>query len=165
LQASDSLVKDEGGVKQYRIRFVSTQKGSATGILFVPAGKGPFAGIVLQHGMPSSAQAYACRAPYLARYGVVVVAIEAPFVRRGGAPPDFTPRDSAEQVHLIIDLQRAVDLLMTRTDVDKSRLAFVGRSFGGVLGVLLAGVERRLKTTFSWSVTGDNSFILRVLVP
>jgi hypothetical protein len=51
-----------------------------------------------------------------------------------------------EQVQLIIDLQRAVDLLLARPDVDPNRLAFVGRSFGGVMGVQLAGVERRLKT-------------------
>jgi dipeptidyl aminopeptidase/acylaminoacyl peptidase len=47
---------------------------------------------------------------------------------------------------MIIDLQRAVDVLLERPDVDPNRLAFVGRSYGGVMGVQLASVERRLKT-------------------
>ena len=81
----------------------------------------------------------------LARHGAVVVALDAPFARRGGSPVRFTPADSAEQVQLIVDLQRAVDVLLARPDVDPSRLAYVGRSYGGAMGALFAGVERRLK--------------------
>ena len=146
LQLKDSLIKEEEGIKHYHISFISTQNTRATGILFVPSGKGPFAGIVIQHGMPSSALIYSSRAAYLARHGAVVIALDAPFARRKTQGIDFTPQDSVEQVQLIIDLQRAVDILIARTDVDKNRLAFVGRSFGGVMGVLLAGVERRIKT-------------------
>jgi hypothetical protein len=82
----------------------------------------------------------------LAGHQAVVIVLDAPFARREGPPLDFTPRDSAEQVQLVIDLRRAVDILLERPDVDPNRLAFVGRSFGGVMGVQLASVERRFKT-------------------
>ena len=44
------------------------------------------------------------------------------------------------------DLQRAVDLLVARPDVDASRLGYVGISYGGAMGALFVGIERRLKT-------------------
>ena len=53
--------------------------------------------------------------------GAVVLAIDAPFARRGGDPFVFSPRDSLEQVQLIKDLQRAVDVLLARSDVDSAR--------------------------------------------
>jgi predicted esterase len=47
-------------------------------------------------------------------------------------------------VQLIVDLQRAVDLLLARDDVDSARMAYVGVSYGGAMGALFAGIERRL---------------------
>ncbi|MBW3570009.1 MAG: alpha/beta fold hydrolase [Gemmatimonadetes bacterium] len=117
------------------------------GRLFVPRqGGGPFAGVILAHGLPGTAEAFTGRALYIARHGAVVIAIDAPFNRRPGPAMTLTPRDSAEQVQLVVDLQRAVDVLLTRPDVDPARLAYVGRSYGGATGALFAGVERRLKT-------------------
>lgn len=134
-----------GGVTVREVDFASPRGGRATGLLFVPRGEGPFAGIVHLHGMPGSARQVATFAANFAEHGAVVLALDAPFARRDGAPVRYTPADSAEQVQLVVDLQRAVDLLLARRDVDPARLAFVGRSYGGTMGALLAGVERRLK--------------------
>jgi hypothetical protein len=49
------------------------------------------------------------------------------------------------QIQLIVDLRRGVDLLLSRPEVDPERLAYVGGSYGGRMGGLLAGVEHRLK--------------------
>jgi dienelactone hydrolase len=135
------------GVEIHALSFLST-RGSvrATGRLFVPEGAGPFAGLVLQHGLPGNAEGMTTYAALLARHGAVVVALDAPFVRRGGEPLRFTEADSAEQVQLMTDLQRAVDLLVARPDVDASRLGYLGISYGGAMGALFVGIERRLKT-------------------
>ncbi|HEX8691144.1 MAG TPA: prolyl oligopeptidase family serine peptidase [Longimicrobium sp.] len=146
LELSDSVIGSRDGVAIHAVSFVSPRGGRATGRLFVPPGAGPFAGVVLAHGMPGSAEAFTGRGVYIARHGAVVIAIDAPWARRGGPPLSFTPADSADQVQLIVDLQRAVDVLLARPDVDPERLAYVGRSYGGAMGALLAGVERRLKT-------------------
>jgi uncharacterized protein len=63
----------------------------------------------------------------------------------GGCAISLTPTDRDEQIQLIVDLRRAVDLLVTRSDVDRRRLAYVGISYGAAMGGLLAGVEDRLK--------------------
>nr|NIS79658.1 DUF4396 domain-containing protein [Anaerolineales bacterium] len=49
-----------------------------------------------------------------------------------------------DQIQLITDLRRAIDLLITRPEVDPQRLAYLGVSYGGAMGGLLAGIEHRL---------------------
>lgn len=135
------------GVAIYELSFRSPRgTGRATGRLFVPEGAGPFAGMVLQHGLPGNAAQMTGEALVLARHGAVVVALDAPFARRGGSPVRFTEADSAEQVQFMTDLQRAVDVLVARPDVDASRLGYMGISYGGAMGALFVGIERRLKT-------------------
>jgi uncharacterized protein len=128
------------------VSFASPRGGRATGLMCVPAGSGSFAGILLQHGMPGNAEQTLVTARNLARHGAVVLSLDAPWARRGGPPVAFTSQDSADQVQLITDMQRGVDVLIARRDVDPARLAYVGVSYGGAMGALLAGVERRLKT-------------------
>ena len=141
------LIDTEQGVAIYELSFRSPRGTSrATGLLFVPEGAGPFAGLVLGHGMPGNAQQMAGNALVLARHGAVVVALDAPFARRGGSPVRFIDADSAEQVQYMTDMQRAVDLLVARPDVDASRLGYMGISYGGAMGALFVGIERRLKT-------------------
>jgi len=140
-------IGSEPGVAIHAVSFLSPRgTGRATGRLFVPEGPGPFAGLVLMHGLPGNAEQMTFTGTLLARQGAVVVALDAPFARRGGSPLRFTEADSAEQVQLITDLQRAVDLLVARPDVDASRLGYVGFSYGGAMGALFVGIERRLKT-------------------
>lgn len=135
------------GVGVYELSFRSPRGADrATGLLFVPEGAGPFAGLVMAHGMPGNAAAMTNEAVALARRGAVVVAVNAPFARRGGSTLRFTEADSAEQVQLIAELRRAVDLLVARPDVDASRLGYMGISYGGAIGALFVGIERRLKT-------------------
>jgi dienelactone hydrolase len=150
---SQALETREGVVVQ-AISFDSPKGGRVTGRLFVPGGKGPYAGVVLAHGAPGNAQGFTGRAVYIAKHGAVVVVIDAPFNRRDGGPWTFTNRDRDEQVELIVDLQRAVDVLLARPDVAPARLAYVGRSYGGATGALFVGVERRLKSSILASADG-----------
>jgi len=136
-----------GGVTIHALSFLSPRgTGRATGRLIVPEGTGPFAGLLLMHGLPGNAEQMIGAGVELARHGAVVVALDAPFARRAGDVLSFTPADSVEQVQLMTDLQRAVDLLVARPDVDASRIGYVGVSYGGAMGALFAGIERRLKT-------------------
>ena len=172
--AYDPLIVPVGtapGVQVYSLSFLSPRgTGRATGRLFVPDGAGPFAGLLLMHGLPGNAAQMTPSGALLARHGAVVVALDAPFARRGGDPVRFTEADSAEQVQLMTDLQRALDLITARPDVDANRLGYVGISYGGAMGALFVGIERRLKagvlvvgdgglvTHFGGAEDGDNPF-------
>lgn len=72
-----------------------------------------------------------------------MLAIDAPWARRG-ALPDFSPQDSADQVQLIRELRRAVDVLVARKDVDPRRIGFIGGSYGAAMGALFVAMEKRL---------------------
>jgi dienelactone hydrolase len=93
----------------------------------------------------------------LAQQGAVVIAIDAPFARRTGDPVGFTTQDRAEQIQLIRDLQRAVDVLRARPNVDAARIAYLGVSYGGAMGALFVGIERRLKAAVL--VVGDGGLV------
>jgi uncharacterized protein len=146
LDLRDSIMRVEDGVEVHAVSFASPRGGRATGLLFVPARLvegGTVPGVVMQHGLPGKAEFVSWVSGNIARHGAIVIALDAPFARRSGPPMEFTPQDSAEQVQLIVDLRRAFDVLERRRDVATARLAFIGRSYGGAMGGLLAGVEHR----------------------
>lgn len=143
LDLRDSLESVTDGVEMHAISFASPRGGRATGLLYVPQRPGRKAGVVFQHGAPGSARQSARHAEGFARHGAVAVALDAPFARRNEGAVSFTTQDSVDQVQLVVDLQRAVDLLLAREDVDPARIAFVGGSYGAAVGTMYAAVDAR----------------------
>ena len=137
--------------------YTSPKGGFVRALLVVPDGSGPFAGLIIQHGVAEDETGvslgrelllpYAC---YLAPTGAVCLLIDAPFARgvhthRPEGSFTFTAQDHDEQVQLIVDLRRAVDLLSARPEIDEQRLGYIGWSYGAAIGGLLAAIERRIK--------------------
>jgi len=135
------------GVEISAISFDSPDGGRVTGLLFDPyTYSGPRPGLIVMHGMPSSASEIGGFATQVSSFGAVGIAIDAPFARRGGEALQFTVQDRAEQIQLIKDLQRAVDVLRSLPNVDDDRIGYIGFSYGGAMGALFAAVERRIRT-------------------
>jgi hypothetical protein len=138
----------DGAATVSDITYASPKGDRVPATLIVPDGAGPFAGLVVQHGMPSSRwHSFAVGRAY-ANLGAVVILIDAPFARpenAGREPVTLTDQDREEQIQLIVDLRRAVDVLADRPDVDPDRIAYLGISYGAAMGGLLAGVEDRLQ--------------------
>lgn len=158
------------GVEFNTISYDSPDGGSVPGILFQPMGRpGLRPGVVVMHpsGNPTAPIKGARIAMFevlaLAERGAVVIAIDAPYFRRGGSnPPTLTDQDRPEHIQLMKDLQRAVDVLLAQGNVDPARIAFTGYSYGGMVGVHFAGIERRLKAAvitagYGGSVTAATS--------
>lgn len=147
LGATDSSWKQVEGVEIRSVSFDSPKGGRVTALLFLPGTSGRHPGVLLGHGAPgdSRSERSVAMGVTLAKAGAVVLAIDAPFARRGGSPLTFTPADSVEQVQLAVDWRRAIDLLAARADVDASRIGYVGTSYGGAQGALLVGVEPRIR--------------------
>ena len=59
------------------------------------------------------------------------------------------------------DLGRSIDYLETRQDIDSKKLAYMGISMGAAVGVILAGVEERLKAV----ILLDGGFVYEKPVP
>ena len=143
----------EGKTTWIDFTYASPKGGRVPARLVIPDGKGPFPGIILQHGGPGTLEDMIDFARAFANYGAVTIMITSPYRRPGGWEitqymgntwPIFTKRDLEIKIQTINDLQRAVDILQERPEVDAQRLAYFGISWGGSMGGLLAGVEDRL---------------------
>jgi len=150
---SDLDVQENGvdafdGYSRIDLTYASPAGGRVPAYLFEPEGEGPHAGIVLMHGMPGDRTNGASIADRYVNAGALVLAISAPWARPHGPRADIlrmTPEDRDEQIQLIQDLRRGVDLLQSFPWVDPERIGYVGGSYGGAMGGLLAGVEPRIK--------------------
>jgi dienelactone hydrolase len=151
----------EDGLTIIEITLASPKGGRVPATLIVPRGTGPFAGIVMQRSMELE---FGMR---YAGYGAVVIYVDPPSFRPQNEGPrgilTFTEQDREEQIQLIIDLRRAVDLLMARPDVDPERIAYLGVSYGGGMGGLLAGIENRLQAYVL--IVGDGGLVTHVTSP
>ena len=146
LNLQQTVESTSSGVEVSAISFDSPDGGRVTGMLFDPVTRSSLRpGVVLMHGLPGTARGTAGHAQLLAQHGAVVIAIDAPFARRGGAPVRFSTQDRDEQVQLMKDLQRAVDVLRARANVDDERIAYHGTSYGGAMGALFVGIDRRIR--------------------
>jgi hypothetical protein len=146
LNLQKTVESTNDGVEASSISFSSPDGGLVTGMMWDPVTRSSLRpGVVLMHGLPGTAKGMAGTGQHYARHGAVVIAIDAPFSRRTGPALTFTDQDRAEQIQVIKDLQRAVDVLRSRPNVDAGRIAYVGFSWGGATGALFVGIERRLK--------------------
>jgi cephalosporin-C deacetylase-like acetyl esterase len=148
LDVQEVSAQAKEGVTVHDISYASPKGGRAPAFLVVPERQGSFPGIIIQHGLPGNRSNFLPYAINLAKIGAVVLVTQAAFNRSeppNQSYPTFTERDRDTQVQLIVDLQRAVDLLSAQSKVDGDRLAYIGYSYGGMMGGILAGVERRIK--------------------
>ena len=156
-----------GGVELSGISYDSPAGGRVTGILVTPVNRSsPRPGIILMHGMPGSSRDnwLINQATTFARSGAVVIAITAPFARRStGSPVQMTKQDREEQIQLMKDLQRAVDVLRAQPNVAADRIAYYGVSYGGAMGALFAAIERRIKTAVL--VVGNGGLVTHLTGP
>jgi acetyl esterase/lipase len=146
-----------GAVKIVDLTFASAKGGFVSAYLVTPenAAKGKHPGIVFQHWMMAN-RTNANRTEFLDeavelahKIGAISLLIDAPMKRQGFSPPADAPKGSADVVivsQAVADLRRAIDVLLARPEVDNSRLAYVGHSFGAAMGGILLGVEPRFKS-------------------
>lgn len=84
------------------------------------------------------------RAEALAKLGVIVITPTPPQARPSGVLAlKFTDQDRYDVIELMVELRRAVDVLIAR-GADPNRIAFVGYSWGGAMGAALSGIEHRI---------------------
>ncbi|MGD8814604.1 MAG: hypothetical protein PVI78_09035 [Anaerolineales bacterium] len=159
IQEVSSRIED--GLSVLEITYASPKGGRVPATLIIPQGAGPFAGLVMQRSMELE---FGMR---YADFGTVVIFVDPPSFRPQNTGPrgilTFTEQDVEEQIQLIIDLRRAIDLLMARQDVDPQRIGYLGVSYGGAMGGLLAGIENRLQAYVL--IVGDGGLVTHVTNP
>jgi hypothetical protein len=144
LSVKEVSVKQRDSVSIHDITYISPNGGEVPAYLVVPKGPGKFAAILWGHWlMPNSPtsnrEEFLNEAIAFAPAGVISLLIDAPQARPGFKPTP-NPVLTARQV---IDLRRGVDLLLSSSDVDPSRIAYVGHSWDAGTGAILDAVDKR----------------------
>ena len=115
------------------ITYVSPSGGLVSAYLIVPTGKGPFAAVVFGHWGNGTRGEFIPEAKTYACAGVVSLLPDYRWERPRPwysevddfAHPDL---DRKTRIATVIEMRRAIDLLLTRADVDPNRVAYVGHS-------------------------------------
>ena len=158
------LFERDGGVAVFDADYASPKGGRVPAFIVAPLHKSreKFAGIVFGHWGPGNRTEFLPEAKLYARAGVVSILIDYPWTRPARwRRPVFGPNTTSEQdrdtyVQAVVDLRRAFDVLLSRADTDRNRLAYVGHSYGAQWGAILTAVDRRMRT--SVLVAGVPSF-------
>ncbi len=118
----------------------------------------PYAGILYFHWLGatnSNRQEFFAEASGMVKRGAVAVLIEGYFPWK--LPPKDGATDKQRVIQEIIDLRRALDLLLAQPGVDPQRIAFVGHDYGAMYGAILAGVDQRPQSYVLLTPTGSFS--------
>lgn len=136
------------GVRVSDVTFASAGGRHVHGELTAPAGSGSHAAVLFVHwlGDPETTNLTEFRsdAAQLAKRGIVSLAVDTMW-----AQPDWFEKgrtiatDYQRSIDQVIDLRRALDVLLAQPGVDASRLAYVGHDFGAMYGAVLSGIDSR----------------------
>jgi cephalosporin-C deacetylase-like acetyl esterase len=144
LEVKQVSVEVQDGVTVQDLTYTGGNEDSVPAYLVIPKGRGKFAGVIWGHWlMPGAAnsnrQEFLKEAISLAPSGVVSLLIDAPQAR-----PNFKPTPNPVLVtQQVMDLRRGLDLLLSRPDVDPTRVAYVGHSWDAGNGAILDAVDKR----------------------
>jgi dienelactone hydrolase len=151
LDVQEVSVKQIGEVKIHDITYASPKGGRVPAFLVEPSGKGPFAGIVFGNWGLGTRAEFLPEAIDYANAGAVSILVAYPWDRP--APwrktvdnMDAPEKDREAYIQAIVDLRRAIDLLESNSKVDRSRIAYVGHSYGAQWGAIISATDRRLRT-------------------
>jgi cephalosporin-C deacetylase-like acetyl esterase len=134
----------QDGVTIQDVTYTGANGDTVPAYLVIPKGSEKFAGIIWGHWlMPGAANAnrqeFLKEAVALAPTGVISLLIDAPQAR-----PNFKPTPNPVLVaQQVVDLRRGLDLLLSRPNVDATRIAYVGHSWDAGNGAILDAVDKR----------------------
>ncbi len=116
--------------------------------LALPPGTARVPAVIYLHGAGEDRRRFLLPAAWVAGRRAVGMTLTLPSTPAGAGPKGLSPAQSLERakaifVRDVVAVRRAVDLLSTLPQVDKSRIGLVGWSLGARVGAVLAGVEPR----------------------
>lgn len=116
--------------------------------LFRPEGEGSYAAILYVHwyepeSITSHRTQFEEEAKEIARSGAVCLSIETLWSDRDFFLKRTQEEDAQNSIEEVVNIRRAMDLLLSQPGVDPGRIAFVGHDFGGMYGILAGSLDQR----------------------
>lgn len=173
LRSQERVVDSQGRHTRYRVEFNGIRCDRVPGYLYVPRNvHGRCPAVLLEYGSGASKDNafIVALGRRFAENGFVVLTADVP-LRGERAPPatgplsglaiQFDRFDRDRFTQTCGDYSRALDYLDTRPEVDPSRMAYVGISWGAITGITFAAYEPRLKVMVS--MVGGGGFLEKIL--
>lgn len=114
------------------------------------AAEGPHAAILYVHwlGEPATTNRsqFLDEAVALASRGVISLLVEGMWAEPGWYRNRVPEEDFPHAVRQVVELRRAMDLLLAQPGVDATRVALVGHDFGAMYGMIAEALDRRART-------------------
>jgi dienelactone hydrolase len=145
-------VETRDGVEIHYITFSNTIDDEAVkAYLVVPTelGDGPFAGVLYLHwlgGSTSNRGQYLEEAVALAGQGVVALLTDTAWSGASTFWSKDVAEDAAASVKQVVEIRRALDVLVAQANVDPERIGVVAHDFGAMYAVVAAAVDGRPMT-------------------
>src|ERR1051325_1644890 len=155
LEPKEEAKDDDDNYKRLRVEFNGIKKDRVPAYLWLPKRhQQTFPAVLLQYGIGGNKNTdyIVAIGKQFTERGFVVLTIDAPGVG------ERRPKEGKKQnaiIDMILggdtvpqycgDYSRAVDYLLTRKDVDKDRVGFVGISWGAITGVTYVAHDDRIK--------------------
>jgi dienelactone hydrolase len=170
LDSKDSVVNQADDHTQYRVEFNGIKNDRVPAYLYVPKKKlgvpNPHPAILLQYGIGGNKKTeyiVAIGKQFVSR-GYVVLTIDSPGVGERKSKDKKAPNaiigmllGGDHALHYCGDYSRAVDFLLTRPEVDKDRIGYVGISWGAITGITYVAYDERIKAAAS--MVGGGNFL------
>ncbi|MDQ3393545.1 MAG: acetylxylan esterase [Bacteroidota bacterium] len=129
--------------------------------LIEPKSDGKFPVVIFQHGGNADKRYFLKEAKELSKKGVICLLVEAAWLRTIYINNILWASTSQYYRQGIIDIQRSIDFLYSKENVDTSRIAFAGHSYGAQIGGILSGIEPRIKAFVLMSGTSNLTELLK----
>jgi dienelactone hydrolase len=139
-QRGDAIVRDvtfiglKQPVKSYVVAPVAVTRQNLAGVLYVHW---------LGDPATTNRTEFLNEAVALASEGVVSVLVDAMWAQPNWYDERVPEADYDRTIRQVIELRRAMDLLLSQPGVDPHRIAYVGHDFGAMYGVLFGAVDQR----------------------
>jgi dienelactone hydrolase len=116
--------------------------------MFCPEDDGSYAAILYVHwyeseSIDSHRTQFEEEAKEMTRGGAVCLSIETLWSDRDFFLKRTQEDDVQNSIEEVVNLRRAMDLLLSQPNVDPKRFAYVGHDFGGMYGVLAGSLDQR----------------------
>jgi fermentation-respiration switch protein FrsA (DUF1100 family) len=139
------------GIALEEFSFVAPTGRRLGAYMVLPPGRGPFAAVLYLHWLgdksTSNRSEFLPEALTFAKEGVVSLLIDNLWYEE---PFPWTGRDASHDrdqcVRSVIEARRALDLMLSHSEVDPARVAVVGHDFGAMAAAELAGVDDRVQS-------------------
>ena len=147
------------------ITYASPSGGLVSAYEVVPKSKGPYAAVIFGHWGNGTRGEFIPEAKAFACAGVVSLLPDYRWERPRpwySAIDDFAHpnSDRKTRINTVIEMRRAIDLLLSRGDVDPNRIGYVGHSFGAQWGAILAAIEPRIKAVVLMAGAAEEADLL-----